>query len=76
MDTLVTCCLTVTVQVADTPDPSLAWAVMAAIPALSPSTCPSDDTNATEESELVHDTEGLEAVDGVTVAVKVTCSPV
>lgn len=76
IDKPVTCCFTVNWQDPITPDPSLAKALMVVVPALIPRTTPLEVTDAMSGSELDQVTEVLEALDGVTVADKVTCSPV
>ena len=61
--------VTVTVQVADLPEPSAAVAVIAAVPALTAVTVPSGATVATEVLEDAHFKSLLAAFSGVTVAV-------
>ena len=67
--------LTVTVQVAVTPLPSWAVAVIVAVPALTPVTTPLELTVATDVLELDQVTALSAALLGVTVAVKVVVAP-
>ena len=67
--------VTVTVQVADLPEPSAAVAVIVAAPALTAVTVPSAATVATEASEDAHFKALLAAFSGVTVAVSVSLFP-
>ena len=67
--------VTVTLQVADLPEPSVAVAVIVAAPALTAVTVPSGATVATEVSEDAQFKALLAAFPGVTVAVKVVVLP-
>jgi hypothetical protein len=73
--TLVTGCLTVTVQAAFFPLPSAAVAVIVAVPFLTPLTAPVEETVATELLLVVHFTFLLSALEGPTVAVSVAVAP-
>ena len=67
--------VTVTVQVADTLEPSAAVAVIVAVPALTAVTVPSAATMATEVSEDAHFKSLLAAFSGVTLAISFSLFP-
>ena len=67
--------VTVTVQDPYFPLPSVAVALMVAVPALTPVTTPDELTTATDVSEDDQATAGLEASEGLTVAVSVELFP-
>ena len=67
--------VTVTLQVADLPEPSVAVAVIVAVPTLTAVTVPSGATVATSSSEDAHFKALLAAFSGATVAVSVSLFP-